>query len=112
MALEALWAVTFETVHNVGTGIIVFETGRIFGGDASFYYLGSFTYHPRDQSMSGEVEVVRHALHAPFIFVGYDRGRVRLSGHVSEPTMILSGHLAQDPRQTIAVHCRHLVDLP
>jgi hypothetical protein len=112
MALEALWAVRFGTLQNVGTGVIVFETGRIFGGDASFYHVGNFTYNPRDQRISGEVEVVRHAMHAPFIFVGYDGGRVRLSGQFSEPEMILTGHLVQDPRQTIEVHCRHLVDLP
>jgi hypothetical protein len=26
--------------------------------------------------------------------------------------MILTGHLIQAPQQRIAVHCRHLVDLP
>jgi glyoxylase-like metal-dependent hydrolase (beta-lactamase superfamily II) len=112
MALEALWAITFGTGQETGSGVIVFETGRIFGGDTSFYYIGQYAYNPRDQTISGDVEVVRHGLLQPFIFPGHDGGRVRLSGQVAEPEMILTGHLVQDPQQRIAVHCRHLHDLP
>jgi hypothetical protein len=93
-------------------GVIVFETGRIFGGDGSFYYVGHYDYTPRDQSISGEVTVKRHASFAPFIFPGHDEGCVQCSGQFGEPTMILTGHLVQNPRQRIAVHCRHLDNLP
>jgi glyoxylase-like metal-dependent hydrolase (beta-lactamase superfamily II) len=112
MALEALWAVTFGTKEDFGSGVIVFETGRIFGGDTAFYYVGHFDYNRRDQRISGEVNVVRHRPGLPFVFPGHDGGKIQLSGPVSEPTMILSGHLVQDPQQAIAVVCRHLVDLP
>jgi hypothetical protein len=43
MPLEALWAVTFGTGQNIGAGIIVFENGKIYGGDTCFYYLRGFT---------------------------------------------------------------------
>jgi hypothetical protein len=68
MALEALWAVTFGTAHNLGWGVLVFETGRIFGGDTCFYYVGRFTYNQRDQTIAGDVEVSRHAPGLPFVF--------------------------------------------
>jgi T3SS negative regulator,GrlR len=112
MALEALWAVTFGTRQDLGAGVIVFETGRVFGGDTSFYYIGHYTYHPRDQTISGEAEVIRHSSFQPFIFPGLDGGRVQFSGRVAEPEMILAGSLVQAPEQRIAVHCRHLHDLP
>jgi T3SS negative regulator,GrlR len=112
MSLEALWAITFGTGEDTGSGVIVFETGRIFGGDTSFYYLGRYSYNPRDQTLSGEVEVVRHSAFQHFIFPGFDGGRVQLRGQVAEPEMILTGHLTQDPQQRIAVHCRHLANLP
>jgi hypothetical protein len=99
-------------VENIGWGVIVFETDRIFGGDTSFYYVGHYDYNRRDGTLSGEVEVIRHAPGLPFIFGGHDGGRVQLSGRLSEPEMILMGHLVQDPQQRIAVHCRHLHDLP
>ena len=118
MALEALWAVTFGTGQNLGAGVIIFETNRIFGGVICFYYVGHYTYNPRDQTISGEAEVIRHtagfpgAPFVPFIFPGHDGGRVQLSGRVAEPEMILTGHLVQDPQKRIAVHCRHLANLP
>jgi hypothetical protein len=120
MSLEALWAVTFGTgqhsslgaMENIGWGVIVFETNRIFGGDTCFYYVGHFDYNLRDQTIAGEVEVIRHAVGLPFIFPGHDGGRIQLSGRVAEPEMTLTGHLVHDPQQRIAVHCRHLHDLP
>jgi T3SS negative regulator,GrlR len=112
MALEALWAVTFGTGQESGSGVIVFETNRLFGGDTSFYYVGHYDHNRRDQTISGEVEVTRHGSLQRFLFPGWDGGRVRLSGQLSEPEMILTGHLVEDPQQRIAVHCRHLHDLP
>jgi hypothetical protein len=112
MALEALWAVRFGSVQDFGSGIIVFETNRIFGGDTSFYYVGSFTYNPRDQTITGEAKVIRHTPGLPFVIANQDGGTVRLNGHVSEPLMTLTGHLVQDPNQVITVVCRHLHDLP
>jgi hypothetical protein len=112
MALEALWAVTFGARQDYGSGVVVFETGRIFGGDTSFYFIGRYDYNPRDQTISGEVEVTRHAPGLPFIIPRREGGHYQFSGHVAEPTMILTGRLVEDPRQTMAVHCRHLHDLP
>jgi hypothetical protein len=110
--LEALWAVTFGTRQDFGAGVIVFETRRIFGGDSCFYYVGHYDYNTRDHTISGEVEVTRHTPGAPFIVPGRDGGRFQLNGHVDQPTMILTGHLAEDPQQPIGVHCQHLQDLP
>lgn len=47
MSIEALWAVRFVTVQGqqparISGGIVVFETGRIFGGDTFAYYTGSY----------------------------------------------------------------------
>jgi hypothetical protein len=112
MALEALWAITFGTGQDEGAGVIVFETGRLFGGDTSFYYVGRYEYNTRDQTITGEVEVVRHVNFQRFIFPDRDGGHIRVSGRFSEPNMTLTGHLVEDPRQRIEVHCRHLVDLP
>jgi hypothetical protein len=111
--LEALWSVKFGTNQQFyGAGVIVFETNRIFGGDTCFYYIGHFTYNVRDQTVSGEVEVKRHAPGLPFIFPPYNEGTVILQGTVSTPTMMLTGHLAGDPSQAIAVHCTKLAALP
>jgi len=43
MTIEALWAVNFSTQLGFsGSGVAVFETGRIFGGDSLYYYIGDY----------------------------------------------------------------------
>lgn len=35
--IEALWSVEFVAANgNYGGGVVIFESGRIFGGDSSF----------------------------------------------------------------------------
>jgi hypothetical protein len=41
--LEGLWTVEFEVAGGwQNGGVLVFETGRLFGGDSNYYYLGTF----------------------------------------------------------------------
>jgi hypothetical protein len=41
--LEALWSVGFITGQGLhGAGVVIFETGRVFGGDSYFYWVGSY----------------------------------------------------------------------
>jgi hypothetical protein len=44
MSIEALWLVKFRDTNDTmrGNGVIVFETGWVFGGDSSIVYLGSY----------------------------------------------------------------------
>lgn len=42
--MEALWSIEFVSDRgNFGAGIVVFESGRVFGGDSSYYYIGSYS---------------------------------------------------------------------
>jgi hypothetical protein len=43
-SVEALWTVDFDSAAGgwVNGGIAVLETGRVFGGDSQFYYLGNY----------------------------------------------------------------------
>jgi hypothetical protein len=47
MSIEALWAVQFVGISNQGRstsgGVVVLETGRIFGGDTWQYYTGKYS---------------------------------------------------------------------
>ena len=47
--IEAMWTVSFSTPQGTfGSGVAVFETGRIFGGDSMYFYLGSYTVSGSD----------------------------------------------------------------
>lgn len=49
MNVEALWVMKFVdprgpvTAANVAGGVVVLETGRLFGGDSGAYYVGNYT---------------------------------------------------------------------
>ena len=50
MSVEGLWIIRFGDANMPeiipgysNAGIVVLETGRIFGGDAGYFYLGDFT---------------------------------------------------------------------
>ena len=59
MSLEALWTVEYQDVSNwVNGGVVVLETGRVFGGDGSFYYVG--TFEPTSHGLSAEVRIVHY----------------------------------------------------
>jgi hypothetical protein len=58
MALEnSLWTIQFETAGEWRTGgVVIFDNGRVFGGDSNYYYFGTFTEH--NNVISGEARVV------------------------------------------------------
>ena len=41
--VEALWTIKFGTIYNyVNGGVIVFDEGKLYGGDSSYYYAGIY----------------------------------------------------------------------
>ena len=54
MSLEALWSVEFRSnLGNLGGGVVMFKTGRVLGGDGSFYFLGDFFGEGRNRIRQG-----------------------------------------------------------
>ena len=60
--LEALYVAEFGDVVATGRRnggvVVVLETGRIFGGDSGYYYVGQIKV--TGTALSAEVEVVKH----------------------------------------------------
>ena len=111
--IEALWSVFFETPNgDTGGGVIVIDTRGVYGGDTSFYYLGSVSYDPKSETISGDIQVRRHNDQLAFIFPSLDGGTYRFSGKLSKPVMYLRGHLLEAPSQTLTVRCVWIADLP
>jgi hypothetical protein len=109
--LEALWSVGFVAGQGLfGAGVVIFETNRVFGGDTYFYWVGN--YSVKDGMITGEVDVRRHMEGVPFIFPGLDGGRVKFTGSIASPTMLLTGNLVSNPTQQIAVQFTRLAELP
>ena len=60
--IEACWTVRFGAVgapeSQMNGGVLVFETGRIFGGDSAFAYLGNYVLSGPE--LTGGLRIVRH----------------------------------------------------
>jgi hypothetical protein len=42
MALDGLWIVQFTGKDILGSGVVVFSNGKVFGGETGFYYIGTY----------------------------------------------------------------------
>ena len=61
-SIEALWTIQFDTGNGwINGGVVIFETGRVFGGDSQYFYTG--TYQNHGDQISGEARI-RH-YHGP-----------------------------------------------
>lgn len=109
--LEALWSVEFvSSLGGFGGGVVVFETGRVFGGDGQYYYLG--TYEVEGEIASDEAEITHYSGQPYSIFGPRDKFRVKVSGKVQEPIMELKGYLVDDPRMEFVARLTKRADLP
>ena len=109
--LEALWTVEFvSSAEIVGTGVVVLETDRIFGGDASYYYLGSYKVDGR--FLTAELEVTHFAGPSLSVFGPAERFNLRLSGAIESPEMELRGSVVENADRRIVMRLHRRAELP
>ncbi len=94
MSIEALWTINFENVNGYGGGVVIFESGRIFGGDTSFYWTG--TYDVDRGQLEAKIKVKRHNGTLPSL-LGMDAFELELAGPVGQKNMKLLGKVTDRP---------------
>ena len=110
--VEALWSVEFQSSFGMrGNGVAVFETGRVFGGDSSMIYVGSFKVE--NGVIHSEINVKKYA-HAQGIasVVGLDNFNLKVTGNPAQNEMVLSGHVVGDPTRKITIKAVRRAELP
>ena len=112
MGIEALWTMQFHNTNGPASsaGVVVFESGRIFGGDSCYYYIGNYevdgmTIHGRVKSVRFNQQqqcqsVIDPYEHLVFQFtgtMGADRNTIEgtLSADGSPPTQQIRATLAR-----------------
>ncbi len=113
-SVEALWSVHFESGFGfAGTGVVVFETNRAFGGDSGWYYLGN--YEVKDGKISGRVRVQHYGADVPTVF-GHFPGNsfeIDMAGKFEgDNTIRASGAVVGLPEATMNLIFNRLEDLP
>jgi hypothetical protein len=112
VSLEALWSLSFEADGRVeADGIVVFEAGRIFGGDSAMIYTGE--YFIRDNDVRAIAHVKRYASPPGIVSAfAFNEFTVRVNGQYDEKCMTLSGLVAEDPRRAISMKLVRRAELP
>ncbi len=111
--IEGLWSVAFvSTQENFGAGVVIFETGRVLGGDASYYYVGD--YNVTNGELRANVHVTHFFGEPHSVFGNLRKFELSVSGRMPPEgrTIEATGHLVQDPRQQIAFRFQKLEELP
>lgn len=113
MTIEGLWTIDFFSKHGAGAGVIVFETGRVFGGDSSMFYIGD--YEIKNGAVSGRIRVrVHHRIPGLTSIAGADDFEVEYSAQLSDATTQLTGKVIDASANGRIIHgsMRKLAELP
>lgn len=102
--INGLWSVQFSSSSgSFGGGIVVFQNGKVYGGDLGYYYIGS--YKIEDDLISGEVAVANYSGAPHSVFGPINNFKLVLSGKVHSTNMTLNGNLVGQPNMTIGIQC-------
>ena len=90
---------------------MIFETGRIFGGDSCYFYIGDYKVD-NNHHVVGDVRVTHHHGQMYSIFGQHKQFTLKLSGQLKTPEMLLQGFMVEDTNSKIAVRCIRRAELP
>lgn len=111
--LEALWSAEFSSNQgNIGAGIAVFETGRVLGGDGGFMYVGN--YRVENGTAHAELKVTKYSDigNIQSIFGPLNQFNLTVSGPANSQSMVLKGHMIENPSFQITIKAVRRVELP
>ena len=99
---KGLWTVEFTTsVGGAGTGTIVFENGRVAGGDAGYYYIGN--YNIDHDKIAGEVKIQKYNPGSVSVFGALEHGDLKISGSIKGSLLTATGQLSQHPNVKMTI---------
>lgn len=108
MTITGLWTVEFVAAKGSGTGVITIINDKIFGGDAAYYYYGELK--SEGNLIRATVNVTRYSQGISVFGFANDH-KIIVEGPINAPTMHLSGHLANNPKQKIVILCTKRLEL-
>ena len=82
--MEGLWSVLFSRGAGSYYGVAVFDGNRIFGGDSSFYWTGTYTV--QNGQVNAQLDAVSHSGGAVLTVLGTAAQRFWVSLTAPAPT--------------------------
>jgi hypothetical protein len=106
---DGLYKVHFQTPLGWGAGVVFGAGGKLWGGDAGLFYVG--TYSVDGNNVTAEVRTNRHTQSTGIVSVfGRDQVKITLKG-VSEGDIVkLSGKAAEIPNIAFTAELTRISD--
>ena len=113
--IEGLWSISFSTVdqpqEDVGAGVVVFETLRIFGGDSVYFYTGNYSIVKENQ-IKASVSV-NHYYGPPLsIFGPLAKCTIIIDGSIAADEFYVQGYVKENPLLKLIVKFVKRAELP
>lgn len=106
---DGLYKVQFSTPLGVGFGVVYANGGKMWGGDAGIYYLG--TYSDVNGDLTATVRIDRHASFPGSMSVfGIDKATINLTGKVQGNSVVADGTSPQAPGVKFKANLSHISD--
>lgn len=107
---KSLWKVSFVYPGgSSGHGVVSFDNGSVFGGDSSFYYLGTYTMN--QNKISAQVKITQYANGVSIFGPQIREATVVIEGNLVGDHINFSGHLQQASNLTVTAQMAKLIDL-
>lgn len=109
--IEAMYGVEFvSNEKSGGFGVLILETGRIFGGDSSFVYTGS--YRVESGRVYATIHVVNDRMVLESIFEGKNEFDLTLEGVLEHDQFVMKGTMKEYPDREIIAQLTRRAELP
>jgi len=108
---EAMYGIEFSSDEgNSGYGVVVLETGRVFGGDSSFVYVGD--YRVENGVLVAKVRCTNDRKERDSIFADMNEYTIQIEGIPNDREFVLKGHVVENPAKKIEVKLTRRAELP
>ena len=99
---DGLWTVEFiSTIQRYGRGVLVFNQGRLLGGDDGYYYSGNCDIH--EKKIQGSVNVIKYDKNSISVFGNISHFQLTFSGEIDENRFEAVGKIANNPQAQIKI---------
>jgi hypothetical protein len=106
---DGLYRVHFQTPLGYGAGVLHAAGGKLWGGDAGLYYVGS--YELNGDNVTATVTTNRHTQHPGVQSVfGRDEVKISLKGVAEGDTAKFKGTAAEAPGVSFAAELKRIAD--
>lgn len=108
--IEGLWTMQYLSGRGtLGTAVVVFSDGRVYGGDANYYLAGEYSL--TGDEVLAVVDMVNYSSRFQSIFGPVDECVLRMRGSLQGAVIEGHGWLADNAEQRVNVILRRRAEL-